>query len=96
MAQTSSYWHHLRPPPAGFVTYLQAVGQHRPQGTTDYTTQSDANETANAANYKLSGFAAPPTSGTAARGLSTRPTRWASSPDALTHRQEAWRVSPTA
>jgi hypothetical protein len=37
------------------------------QGTTDYTTQPDANETANAGRYKLSGFAELPTSGTAAR-----------------------------
>ncbi|GAA2154883.1 hypothetical protein GCM10009760_54270 [Kitasatospora kazusensis] len=37
------------------------------QGTTDYTTQPDSNETANAANYRLSGFVALPTSGSAAR-----------------------------
>jgi C1A family cysteine protease len=37
------------------------------QGTQDYTTQPDANETANAAQYKLSGFTELPTSGDAAR-----------------------------
>jgi C1A family cysteine protease len=37
------------------------------QGTTDYTTQPDANESANAANYKLSGSVALPTSGPEAR-----------------------------
>ncbi|GAA1962500.1 C1 family peptidase [Kitasatospora viridis] len=37
------------------------------QGTTDFTTQPDANETANAAGYKLSGFAELPTSGDQAR-----------------------------
>ncbi|MFF7638652.1 C1 family peptidase [Kitasatospora sp. NPDC008050] len=37
------------------------------QGTTDFTTQPDANETANAASYKLSGFVQLPTSGDAAR-----------------------------
>ncbi|MFE9428627.1 C1 family peptidase [Kitasatospora sp. NPDC006697] len=37
------------------------------QGTEDYTTQPDANESANAANYKLSGYVELPTSGTSAR-----------------------------
>lgn len=37
------------------------------QGTTDYTTQPDASETANAAHYKLSGFVQLPTSGPSAR-----------------------------
>ncbi len=37
------------------------------QGTSDYTTQPDDNERANAANFKLSGFSELPTSGDAAR-----------------------------
>ncbi|AUG76042.1 peptidase [Kitasatospora sp. MMS16-BH015] len=37
------------------------------QGTSDYTTQPDANEVANAANYKLSGFVQLPNSGGSAR-----------------------------
>ncbi|MBY8887549.1 C1 family peptidase [Streptomyces sp. PTM05] len=37
------------------------------QGTSDYTTQPDANERANAAHYKLSGFNTLPTSGSSAR-----------------------------